>query len=178
MAEGPEKKPTEVKETPKDKGEGTSGTGKSTQPEYIARLNAVESEILKGRSIPQICEAARAKWGVSEATAYRYVAEVRNRWAEIEKQRAPHRLEEALQSFRFLYEKAVETEDYRLAMHVRKNTAKIEGLDIDRVQVIGGSGGDEKKALSKLSDEELAALEKLQEKTGGDKAPDTDSDGD
>lgn len=178
MAEGPEKKPTEKKETPKDKGKEAPEREKATQAEMIKRIAAVEDLMLRGASRNNILRSITMKWGVLERQAENYIAEVRKAWRMAEAERAPHRMEDALEKRRFLYEKAVAGEDYRLALEVEKSTTKLRGLDVDRVEIVGMAGEEEKAALSKLSDEELEALEKLQEKTNGDKAPDTDSDGD
>jgi hypothetical protein len=120
-----------------------------TAPE-TKREGWIEERLARGQRPTAVCLAAVEEWGISEATAWRYIAAVRDRWAaEAPADRSKARAE-VLAQVDHLIAKAFERNDFKTVKNALSLKAEVHGLKLRSVVVTDASGT--------LTPEERAAL--------------------
>lgn len=98
------------------------------QSEIIQRLTVVEELLAKGTPQHRVVELAQKQWGSSKATAYRYCATVRERWAKEREQSRPSDVEATLARLVRLSHKLETKEAWGPLMTCEKLMADVRGV--------------------------------------------------
>jgi hypothetical protein len=118
---------------------------KSTKAEMQRRVNEVLKLRLGGAEFPDIREYARAPeqaWEVSEGQLWRYIRAADTLCKEYFDARAEHLLNRHALQRRQLYAHAMAAGDFRTALAVLQDEAKLEGLyPATRTELTGKDGG-------------------------------------
>lgn len=110
---------------------------------FLHRVNTVVELIMMNERYLQSKKMAELRLFVSEhikcspRQAERYIAEALEQIAEITKMDAKKALERARRRREYLWKKANESKDYKLALEVEKDSAKIEGLYTENINATG-----------------------------------------
>jgi hypothetical protein len=142
---------------------------RSTKADFLKRVEAVFKLRLGGAEFADIREYATAPeqgWNVSDSQLWRYIAAADKLIKERFDARAEHLLNRHLLQRRTLYAHAMGAGDFRVALAVLQDEAKLEGLyPPNRTELTGKDGGPVEHAF--LSpDERLAALARLRAAVG------------
>ena len=142
---------------------------KSTKAEVCRRVNEVLKLRLGGAELPDIRDYANAPeqgWDVSDSQVWRYIRAADALCKDYFDARAGHLLTRHLLQRRTLYAHAMGAGDFRTALAVLQDEAKLEGLyPPTKVAPSSPVGRDAwAPALKDLSDEDLAVLAKLAER--------------
>jgi hypothetical protein len=142
---------------------------KSTRAEVMKRVEEVFKLRLGGAEFADIVQYASApeqNWGVSKRQLWNYVRAADRLVKERFDARAEHLLNRHLLQRRTLYAHAMGAGDYRTALAVLQDEAKLEGLYPPTKVAPTTPDGQEAwaPALRDLSDEELAVAARLAER--------------
>jgi hypothetical protein len=143
---------------------------KSTKAEILQRVEKICELRLGGAEFADIVQYAAApeqSWGVSGRQIWNYIAAADRRIKARFDARAEHLLARHLLQRRNLYAHAMGAGDFRTALAVLQDEAKLEGLyPAGRTELTGKDGGPLQwaPALREVSDEELAVLARLAER--------------
>jgi hypothetical protein len=135
-----------------------SKTKRSTRAEFERRVDAVLKLRLGGAEFQDLREYAVAPeqaWNVSDTQLWRYVAAADRRCEKYFDTRAGHLLSRHLLQRRALYAYAMAAGDYRTALAVLQDEARLEGLYPPTRVAPTNPDGDEE--YGQLTDEERAA---------------------
>jgi hypothetical protein len=145
---------------------------KSTKAEVRKRVEEVFKLRLGGAEFADIREFARApeqSWNVSSSQLWRYIQAADRLIKQRFDARAEHLLHRHLLQRRTLYAHAMGAGDYRTALAVLQDEAKLEGLYPATKQELAGKDGGPLQwapALKEVTDEELAILARLHDRAG------------
>jgi hypothetical protein len=140
---------------------------KSTSLEAAQRVEEVFKLRLGGAEfadIRQFASAPEQAWNVSDRQLWRYIAAADRLVKQRFDARAEHLLHRHLLQRRTLFAHAMGAGDFRTALSVLQDEAKLEGLyPAARTELTGRDGGPLQwaPALKDLSDDELSVLAKL-----------------
>jgi hypothetical protein len=143
---------------------------KSSKAEVLQRVEKVFELRLGGAEYADIVQYASAPeqaWGVSGRQIWNYIAAADRRIKQRFDARAEHLLARHLLQRRTLYAHAMGAGDFRTALAVLQDEAKLEGLyPATRQELTGKDGGPLQwaPALKEVTDEELALLARLHER--------------
>jgi hypothetical protein len=153
---------------------------KSSKVEVRKRVEEVFKLRLGGAEFADVVQYASApeqNWGVSERQLWNYIAAADKLVKERFDARAEHLLHRHLLQRRTLYAHAMGAGDFRTALAVLQDEAKLEGLyPATKTELTGKDGGPLQwaAALKDVSDEELTVMARLAERArqvaGGDGA--------
>jgi hypothetical protein len=144
---------------------------KSTKAEVLKRVEEVFKLRLGGAEFADIRDYARAPeqaWNVSNSQLWRYIQAADRRVKQRFDARAEHLLARHLLQRRQLYAHAMGAGDFRTALAVVQDEAKLEGLyPAAKTELTGRDGGPLQwsPALMEMSDDELAVLARLAERS-------------
>jgi len=93
------------------------------------RLEAVKL-LNEGKSYGDIAVILSKKYGVTERQGYRYVESAIRLMSKVVEQQLENMFSELSSKFLFLYDKAIELEDYKLALAVIRDYVKSFGLQV------------------------------------------------
>jgi hypothetical protein len=151
---------------------------KSTKAEVMKRVEEVFKLRLGGAEFADIREYARApeqSWNVSDSQLWRYVAAADQLVKARFDARAEHLLNRHLLQRRTLYAHAMGAGDFRTALAVLQDEAKLEGLYPPQKIAPTNPQGDKPYEGTLTDDERLAALQALYARLGaGDGGPPAD----
>jgi hypothetical protein len=142
---------------------------KSTSAEVRKRVEAVFNLRLGGAEFADIVQYASAReqgWGVSERQLWNYVRAADQLVKERFDARAEHLLNRHLLQRRTLYAHAMGAGDFRTALAVLQDEAKLEGLYPPQKIAPTNPQGDKPYEGSLTDDERLAALRALYARLG------------
>lgn len=124
---------SERMDTPATKGHidtmtDASGRNKANKAEMALRVEAVRGLLLTGYPTHEILRLVAEKWGVADRTVEYYIAQARRSILEASEERKVEVVAEHIEMRRNLLRKAHEGKDYRLALDILKDEAKLLGL--------------------------------------------------
>src|SRR5579871_1040158 len=141
---------------------------RSTQVETEQRIEQVYNLLLGGAAFPDLREFARApeqNWGVTDAQIRRYMTAAHRRIKERYEARADYSLSKHMLRREQLYAHAMGAGDFRTALAILQDAAKLEGLYPPTK--IAPTTPDGKEPYAALTDEErAAALQALYARVG------------
>jgi hypothetical protein len=147
---------------------GRSVSTKATQTVIRQRIEKVLELRLNGAEFADIVQYASAPpapetpWGVRERQMWNYIRRADELCVERFNANAPHLLNRHLLQRRRLFGHAMDVGDYRTALAVLQDEAKLEGLYPPTThEHVGSKGGPiqhEHKAIVEMSDAELRAI--------------------
>jgi hypothetical protein len=152
---------------------------KSTKAEVMKRVEEVFKMRLGGAEFADIREYAIAPeqaWGVSDTQLWRYIAAADRLVKERFDAKAEYLIHRHLLQRRTLYAHAMGAGDFRTALAVLQDEAKLEGLyPAAKAELTGKDGGPLQwaPALKELSDEELTVMARLADRARQGAAPDS-----
>jgi hypothetical protein len=137
---------------------------KSTKAEVRQRVEEVFKLRLGGANFPDILQYASAPeqaWGVSERQIWNYIKAADQLLLERFDAKAPHLLNRHLLQRNQVYAHAMGAGDFRTALAILQDEAKLEGLYPPTKIAPTNPEGDKPYVGSLTDDERLAALERL-----------------
>jgi hypothetical protein len=149
---------------------------KSTKAEVMKRVEEVFKLRLGGAEFADIVQYASApeqNWTVSQRQLWNYIAAADRLVKERFDAKAEHLLNRHLLQRRTLYAHAMGAGDFRTALAVLQDEAKLEGLyPATRTELTGKAGGPVRFSLEEAvaADRELEEIERDREQRGGGEA--------
>jgi hypothetical protein len=115
---------------------------KSTKAEAQKRTRIVLEMLLQSTPKVDIVQYAVDKWGITERGAEFYMTKAYAIMKELAKQEREEVFAENLTQRRYIKNKAIKAEDYRLAHEVLKDEAKLLNLYPAEKHEVTGAGGE------------------------------------
>lgn len=135
---------------------------RATEAEQQRRVDTLMTLSARGYSTMQLVRAACQQWGVSERQAMRYVSAAKEQESKLAQQPLDTRVGHLLSQFNFIYQQAIQMEDYELA---RRVTADRVHLLMQQAKGHMNDAGQSSKP-NLVEPDELEALVRSLEKTG------------
>jgi hypothetical protein len=138
-----------------------------TDAEKFNRICKIEDWLRDGldnKAIYRMTLKDDPPWKIEAQQVDRYIHEILEEWRKIRKYEEPFKVEKALGKRAQLAKRAIMKDDLRTALACYDSEAKIEGILTDNFNVRGSVEIRSELDLSKLTDEELVDLKKLQDK--------------
>jgi hypothetical protein len=101
---------------------------KSDRAEVEKRVNEVYSLILAAHSREKICQYALKKWNITYSQADRYIKKARARMSEVFALQREEALAEELELRRYIINKTLESNGFKLTLQAADSRAKLRGL--------------------------------------------------
>lgn len=101
---------------------------KSSKHTVNQRINEVVDMLIEGRNRFKIIQYGSTYWNIGERQIDKYIARARDLIQLDVKKNIEYDYAKAIRRYEELYNKAIENEDYRLALSINKEISTIQGL--------------------------------------------------
>lgn len=101
---------------------------KSSKYTVNQRINEVVDMLIEGRNRFKIIQYGSTQWNIGERQIDKYIAKARDLIQMDVKKNIEYDYAKAIRRYEELYNKAIENEDYRLALSINKEISTIQGL--------------------------------------------------
>jgi len=128
--------------------------GRATEAEVIERTNVVAELLVRGADRQRVLQYAATNWGLADRQADTYIAKANKAIAESAAVERDHEIGRGLRRLHYLYNRAVQEGNLRIALEVVRETNKMLGLNAPtQVEV------DDKREDRTLRDQDTTTLE-------------------